>query len=256
MNLSRWWNPKKLAKAALASRGRRLITLPHYAVKGVDVQEDMATLLPGPGRTCFDVGANVGQTIIKLLKGLDQPKIHSFEPSTKIFKSLEAKRSSMGDAWRNVELHRLALSDESGVSEFRNYEKHVLSSMLPLSSDQRNPFVRDKDQITEVEVVQVQTLDDFVAAHGIDHIDLLKIDTQGADLRVLKGGQKTFERSAIHSVFVEMNFEPLYEGQGRPSEIIEFLAARGLYLVDIYEKYRSGGKPQLGWCNGFFARLQ
>lgn len=254
MDLSRW-NPRKLAKAALASRGRRLILVPHYAVKGVDFQEDLATLLPGPGRMCLDVGANVGQTIAKLLKSLEQPKIHAFEPSSKVFKTLEAKRASMGEAWRDVQLHRLALSDESGVAEFRNYEKNVLSSMLNLSSDRRNPFFRDKENV-EVEMVPMQTLDEFVTAQGIDQIDLLKIDTQGADLLVLKGGQKIFERNAIRSVFVEMNFEPLYEGQGRPSEIIDFLAARGLYLVDIYEKYRSGGKPQLGWCNGFFARLQ
>jgi len=100
--------------------------------------------------------------------------------------------------------------------------------------------------------VPVQRLDDYAAATGLEVIDLLKIDTQGYELRVLSGASRLLESGNVRAIVVELNFAPLYEGQVRSHEVVGFLHDRGFRMVDVYEKCRIN--PFLGWCTAVFAR--
>jgi histidyl-tRNA synthetase len=102
------------------------------------------------------------------------------------------------------------------------------------------------------ELVEVKTVDWFVQQHDMKRIDVLKIDTQGYDLEVLRGAEESFERGVIQNVFVELNFIKLYENQGDAFQITAFLAARNIRLVDYYDKVR--GRHGLDWCNALFTR--
>ena len=83
--------------------------------------------------------------------------------------------------------------------------------------------------------VIVRTIDDYCAEHDIKAIDILKTDTQGYDLEVLKGAENILESRRIHLVYTEINLSTMYEGQASFDEIYRFLSDRDFTLVSVYE---------------------
>lgn len=214
-------------------------------LNGWNLQTDLKTLIKSENPICFDVGANEGQTISLLQNLFSKPTIHAFEPSSTVFRSLELKKHNP-----EVFLHNFALGDSTSEKEFTNYESSVLSSFFDLEDCQENRF-RNVSKISN-EMVHVKMVDDFVETNHIKKIDLLKIDTQGYDLNVLKGASQTFQKGMIENVFIEMNFARIYEGQAHHSDIFDFLYLHGLSLIDYYEKNRQGNK--LAWCTALFSK--
>ncbi|MEP7359891.1 MAG: FkbM family methyltransferase, partial [Anaerolineales bacterium] len=60
-------------------------------------------------------------------------------------------------------------------------------------------------QPATVSVVQALRLDDFIGQHGLRHISLLKIDTEGHELSVLRGAVETLAANRIEAVQFEFN---------------------------------------------------
>jgi hypothetical protein len=81
---------------------------------------------------------------------------------------------------------------------------------------------------------------------------LLKIDTQGFDLEVLRGAMETLQSGLVKNVLIELSFMKIYQGQGSIPEIIELLDKQGISLIDFYEKIRQGNK--LAWCTALFGK--
>ena len=100
--------------------------------------------------------------------------------------------------------------------------------------------------------VQVTTLDEFCVDRDVDHIDLLKTDTQGFDLEVLKGGANLLHDSRIRLIFMEVNFSELYVGQARFDDEYRFLIDNGFRFVSFYDFVRRDGKTA-SWCDALFA---
>ena len=59
--------------------------------------------------------------------------------------------------------------------------------------------------------VNIKTIDGYCELHEISRIDILKSDTQGFDLEVLKGASGLFDRHCIHLVYLEIGFGELYK---------------------------------------------
>lgn len=236
-------------KSVLASLGLFMARQFRGRVTGYDLSRDLALIVTKNNPVCFDVGANRGQTI-QLLQGcFSAPIIHAFEPATACFSDLA--RQSFGP---RVHFHHLAFGDHDGVADFRNYEHSELSSFLPLHLDKRENLFAD-EEIILVESVQVNTLDHFCAVHTIDHIDLLKIDTQGFELPVLRGGGSLLKQKKIGAILLELNFATLYEGQSDPLEVMQLLRSHGMRLVDYYEKERITGF-ELSWTTALFTQYK
>lgn len=139
-------------------------------------------------RIAFDVGANVGDWSRVFLKhAKPDDRLFAFEPSRTTSDRLRANVG--GDA--RVTCVNSALSDHDGAATL-----HVAGAGLGTNSlhrrelaDELNPHQR-AELIDET--IQLQTGDAFCAAHGIDRIDFLKIDTEGHELAVLKGFERMF----------------------------------------------------------------
>ncbi len=220
------------------------------AVMGYDLARDLALIVPKPNPVCFDVGANKGQTIRFLQTCFTHPSIHAFEPSSATFSGL-SKQSFGAD--KMVSLHQLALGEAVGQQTFHNYGTSELSSLLPLNRNQTESIFADQATVSE-ETVSVDTLDHFCAGQGITHIDLLKIDTQGYELSVLRGGASLFAAGHVSAVLLELNFSPLYDGQSDPLAVLGFLRDHKLQLVDFYEKERMKNR-ELSWTTALFSRM-
>jgi FkbM family methyltransferase len=133
-------------------------------------------------------------------------KVYMLEPHPETFKRLSSRFNS-----KNISLFNKGLSsqkstamlydypDTSGTS-FASIYKKVITEMV-------NKNINFNGEANSSEI-KLDTLDEFVKEHNIDHIDLLKIDTEGSELDVLKGATNTIRSrkiNAIHFEFNEMN---------------------------------------------------
>ncbi len=236
---------KQIPNALLKKYDRRIIHVPEGRISGVDFAHDLGVTIANSRPVCLDIGANEGQTILLLQTVFDDPIIHAFEPSGKVFRALRSKDFGAG-----VSLHNVALGKEPANREFINYEKSGLSSFLTLDARGEHPF--REVEVESREVVEVETVDRFLQLNRVDIVDLLKIDTQGYDLEVLLGAAGSLEGGIIRNVLVELNFVRMYENQGSATDIINLLAKYGFSLVDNYEKVRQN--KTLAWCTALFHR--
>jgi hypothetical protein len=92
--------------------------------------------------------------------------------------------------------------------------------------------------------VRTVRLDTYADEQGIDHIDLLKIDTEGHEPAVLRGADQLLRSSRIDHVLAECEFtERGDEPHGSFAEIHAILAPLGFRVVSFY----TGGVDELGW---------
>jgi FkbM family methyltransferase len=153
------------------------------------------------GMTAVDVGASVGAFTGLLARGVGATgHVHAFEP-------LKASRERL---CRTLELNGLdgvvvsglAVSDAIGgalLSEYGpGYESW--STLAPRSVE-----VGDTALVAQTQTeVQTTTLDRYCTDRGIEHIDVLKVDVEGAEMRVLDGAGALLERGAIDLVMLEV----------------------------------------------------
>lgn len=85
-------------------------------------------------------------------------------------------------------------------------------------------------QLNTTVEIETTTLDDFVAEQQVE-IDFLYIDVQGAELDVIKGGDKLLEN--VLGLQLEVEFAPLYLGQPLFSDIDPYLRRKSFHLWDL-----------------------
>jgi FkbM family methyltransferase len=139
-----------------------------------------------PGMTFVDVGANEGiYALFASRRVTNSGIVYAFEPSAREFERL-VQNLRLNSA-RNVRALRLALADQVGEAE--------LAVAGPEHSGHNTIGVFAYDVVRlRSEVVSTQTLDDVVREHGIVRLDVVKLDVEGAELRVLNGGREALRR--------------------------------------------------------------
>lgn len=129
------------------------------------------------GDVVFDVGANVGAYCVTAGRSQPSARVFAFEPIplnvALIGTSLLANRIE------NVEVAKACVSDMPGEVEFTVSEDSAYSSMIDTHRKPEAARVR----------CQAITLDDFCKQRGLKSPDVMKIDVEGAELRVLQGAR-------------------------------------------------------------------
>lgn len=132
---------------------------------------------------CFDIGANRGQTIRLFKEIFPNCKIYAFELHPNIFRTL----ISSYKLGKGVKCFNLAVGELSGKFPFWVSPLDEVSSMnLP---DLDSTWNRKRALILGIDPkkmykkidVEVVTLDEFTSQHGIQTIDILKIDVEGGE---------------------------------------------------------------------------
>ena len=174
----------------------------------------------------FDVGANKGQSIERFLKIFPDSTIHAFEPIKEEFLEIKKKYSNN----QNVYINNLALGEKdenkalnvmirSGTSSF--YDLNEDTEWLKTRSEQYKTST--KDFKTNTENVKVITLDSYCEKKKIEFIDLLKIDVQGYEDKVLAGSKKNLEKDSINAIETEIMFDDVYKKNLNFSDIESFI---------------------------------
>jgi FkbM family methyltransferase len=212
---------------------------------GIDLKHDLQLLIKGESPVIFDVGANVGQSIELFRSIFPRCHVYAFEPTASCVEVLRNK--AFGDC---VEIFPMALGDKEEPRMFHEYEESVFNSVLSLDLSDENRFSYVKSVGSSV--CLTRTVDLMIKQLGCERVDLLKIDTQGFDMHVLKGAADALQRGTVKVVMVELNFVAMYEGQDSYVSIFSLLSSHQFRLVDFYEKWRQGGP--LAWCTAVFSR--
>lgn len=161
----------------------------------------LSTYLKGKNNcVIFDVGANIGNYSRKIFEISHGATIYAFEPHPKTFQKLIANIKNP-----NFYPNNYAVSDYVGVLSLYDYEDNDGSTHASLFKDVFNTIHKKKSIEYKVNVI---TLGSFIKNKSIGKIDLLKIDTEGNELNVLKGMLEYLcdgSIKVIHFEFNEMN---------------------------------------------------
>ena len=101
--------------------------------------------------------------------------------------------------------------------------------------------------------VDIETIDSFSRARGIEEIDYLKIDTEGYDLEVLRGTEQMLNSRRVGFVQVEAGMNPLNRKHVPLAEFVAYLEPKGYLPFGVYEQHLEwSGEPRLRLCNAVF----
>jgi hypothetical protein len=152
-------------------------------------------------------------------------------------------------------------SDELGRSPFADMKRFVPSSAPPLILDvgghTGGSVCRFKETFPASDIhsiVDVMTLDSFLAGQGIERVDILKSDTQGYELEILKGAENALRNNRIGLIYLELIFSPMYEGLPPLHEIFRHLAERNFSIVSIYEMQHQ--RNLADWADALFVNRE
>ncbi len=151
-----------------------------------------------PDPIIVDVGANMGQFASRIARQFPGGRIYSFEP---IRTSARGLRRVLG--WLkldNVQVFNEAMCDKVGVEAMHVpvFSTYADGALAVLEGSKRS----HSNVTYNVEQVFTNTIDAFVSAHEIARLDFLKVDTEGAEERVVRGGMDTITR-ALPMLYLE-----------------------------------------------------
>lgn len=210
--------------------------------------DDQAQILDSKSvKIIFDVGANVGQTVGSYRSRFPNAVIHSFEPFEESFQKLKKHCASI----EKVHAHHLAIADTIGTAELHTHGDSVANSLLPNAETSDLALPSSMSESKGTALVPITTLDAFCADQKIDHIDILKMDIQGAELKALRGASDLLARGAIDLIYTEVWFSRHYEGQADFCELRAYLSNFGFRLYHLYELCR-GQDEMLAWGDALF----
>jgi FkbM family methyltransferase len=182
--------------------------------------------------TIIDVGANNGQFASMMLKRYPKAQVHSFEPLPEAFSQLEA----LSKVWAGrLHANNCALGAEEGAMNMFQHDLHTSSSsLLPTTEDCIEHFPQTK--IQSERTVAVRRLDDVFEEQRTRGLGktLVKLDVQGYEAEVIKGGQLTI--AAAEAVIVEVCLVKLYVGGPSFDEISALLGQTGHMFSGVIEQ--------------------
>lgn len=176
----------------------------------------------------FDVGGNVGQSIREYRELFPDSRITTFEPLPDCFATLSQHFGGKPD----IKLEHLALAESAGTKPFYSTRCSAASSLLKPDEKVREKSAQGNYEYDVIEVT-VDTLDGYCSRSGIEMIDILKIDVQGAEIGVLRGAKKLLVENAISLIYTEVLFAENYQRQSDLMSIASFLAGLRYVLWDI-----------------------
>jgi FkbM family methyltransferase len=186
-----------------------------------------------PGDVCIDVGAAGGAHLLVMARRVGHTgRVLGFEPrpgSHRVLRWL-VERSGLGD---RVQLLPVALDETTGRAPLRIPVVPTRAHFHGSAENRAGTAAFASLPHREISV-PTERLDDVVAAEGLDRVDLLKCDVEGAERRVLAGAQKVLEH---HRPVVLLEADDLHQRRedATAAELLELMCSYG-YRVHRYRR--------------------
>ena len=163
----------------------------------------------------FDVGANVGNWASFALSVEPSLNMHLFEPSLTTYEQCSQR------TWpSSVRLNHLGLGERKETLQL-----NIVNPLSGMNSLYQRHGVESAEAST-TETIQITTLDEYCEEYGIDHIHFMKVDVEGHELAVFRGGIRMLKDRRIDMIQFE------YGGCNLDARV---------YLLDIWEILTENG---------------
>lgn len=173
-----------------------------------------------PGDTVFDLGTNIGSVAIAVSRKVGSGRIFAFEALDANYRELcfNVRRNGIS----NIVPIFAAITNMTGTLRVPNLTN---SGNYSLASD-------------SVDTTEVPTwsLDDFCDCHGIERIDLMKIDIEGSETKALRGASRLLASGAIRHILIEFNPYWLKRMRSSPDELYDLFEHFGL-VVNLLTRF-------------------
>jgi FkbM family methyltransferase len=175
-----------------------------------------------PNSNCIDIGCHKGEVIEFILKYAPAGNHFAFEPIPFLYQGLVEKQL------KNVNLYPYALSETAGDATF-----HWVKNAPAYSGLKKRTYDIPDPEIEKIDV-ELRRLDDVIPED--QKIDLIKIDVEGAELQVLKGGIETIRRNRPIIIF-EFGLGASDHYGAEPEDIFHLIhnqCGLNIYTLDRY----------------------
>jgi FkbM family methyltransferase len=191
------------------------------------------------GDLAFDVGAHAGQYAV-LLGELVGPQGHviSFEPDA-IARTILDRNISLNNFVERVTVETVALSDQNGTHTFFSLGGNSMSSLARtgLGTAAASAAVSES-------TVETVRLDDFVKTRNLSVPQWIKIDTEGAEISILKGAPQTLR--SVRGILCELHPYTWEEFGSTFEELLALVAAAGRTIRYLDPDVKVSGGPVYG----------
>ncbi len=182
-----------------------------------------------PGMTVVDIGANAGYyTLLAARLAGDRGRVYAFEPEPENYAVLVKNVEVNGH--HNVLCRQQAVASESGRVQFFLAGESGAHSLYTGKASPRRRIM-----------VEATSLDEFFRKDGWPHIDLIKMDIEGAELRALEGMVELVRRAKNLKLIMEFYPRLLRKAGVEPETLLNRLHDMGFSIRDIDE--RKGIQP-------------
>jgi len=197
-----------------------------------------------PGMCFLDVGANIGvYSLVAAHNVGPSGRVLAVEPQSTVFRLLRdnVKMNNL----TNVELFNCALGKTEEQAEIY---------LLDEANDGASRMARlDSENVISSEEINVIPMEKILEDAGIDKIDVMKIDVEGAEMLVLEGAKSVFNRKKPQYIFVECIDKHLKMFGSSSYELLSFMKSYG-YKTFKYHKWWHPITPQHNVSSDIFAR--
>ncbi|MBO0711217.1 MAG: FkbM family methyltransferase [Acetobacteraceae bacterium] len=178
--------------------------------------------------TVLDIGANRGQfsDLLRHQVGF-RGFIHSFEPDPALAGAL-SERARSDASWTVYPIALGAAAEEKVFNRMNNSEFNSFHAPLRTQPDR---FI-ESNHIVASFPLDIATLDAMADRFGDPAKLYVKIDTQGFDLEVLKGGASLLRQ--VPAAQTELSFQPVYDGSPSFTESLSAFREVGLVVSDFF----------------------
>lgn len=186
-----------------------------------------------PDSNCIDIGCFKGEILDEILKRSPQGTHFAFEPIPVFYRALEQKYKNR----KNLNILNVALSDKIGETLF-NYVVNA-----PAYSGIKKRNYDGKQPVIEELTVKTDTLDNIFKNLKSDlKIELIKIDVEGAEFKVLNGALDTI-RNYKPMIIFEFGLGASEFYNTTPGDIFEFFNDKCNYSIYLIERFLDNSEP-------------
>jgi hypothetical protein len=145
------------------------------------------------------------------------------------------------------------MDEQGGRKTFYKQSLSHLGGLSPINRKSKDSLGYAEKAENQAIIVDVQSLDEFCRRMGINHIDLLKIDVQGCEVAVLKGGYQIL--SHVNVCQLEVSLYDFYETSSCLLDIELIMKDSGLALWDIAKISKNPKTLRTDWVELIYKRL-
>jgi FkbM family methyltransferase len=184
----------------------------------------------GGKKVVFDIGANIGE-YSQMIKDKSRSlsfdiELHLFEPTRGCFQIISQKFKDE----KNIFLNNFGASNEDGEATiFYDKEQSGLASLYQRNLDAYNL------ELNQSETINLKRLDNYIEEQNITHIDFIKIDIEGHELKAFEGFGEYLDGEFIDYIQFEYGGANL-DSHTSLMELYEFLENRGFRIAKVMPK--------------------